>query len=196
MILCKINYQVFNNFHLKYTINMDARHDKGKTLLHIACKYGHLETVKLLLSYDIDIDKQTIKCEKYHQSALHIAIENYQLDIIKLLLYHKCNVNLTDYYHKSPLHYVCPGPQGNMMIFELLIKAGANINQKYREKTLLYQAVLDNHIETVNYLLSFNASPYIPCLVEDENVIFKYVYQTPIELVSFKSVNKYKLYIS
>lgn len=173
MILCKTNFDIFNEYVENYKFNFNQTY-KGKSLLHVACKYENIDIVKLLIG-KVDINQQTIWEDYYHQTALHIAVVTYNIDIIKILLQKKCNVNILDYYKKPPLYYVSPGENGHQGIFELLVKNGADINYKYHEQTLLYKAVDENCLMTVNYLLSLGASPFIPSLSESN-------YQTPLQL--------------
>lgn len=176
MVLCKTNDDIFKNFVTKYKFNYNQVY-RGKSLLHKACRYENVEIVKFLLNQNINVNQQTIWDDVYHQTPLHIAVTNFNVDIIKLLLSKKCNPNIVDYYKKPPIYYVSPGENGNMIIFEMLIRGGANINYKHHEQTLLCKAINDNCLMTVNYLLSLNASPFIPSL----NILTK-LYQTPLEL--------------
>lgn len=176
MVLCKTNYDIFKNFVTNNKFNYNQVY-KGKSLLHKACHYENIEIVNFLLNH-VDINQQTIWDDFYHQTPLHIAVMSYNVDIIKLLLSKKCNPNIVDYYKKPPLYYVSPGENGNVIIFEMLIRGGADINYKYHEQTLLYKAVNDNCLMTVNYLLSLHASPFIPSL----NLLNTKLYQTPLEL--------------
>lgn len=182
MVLCKTNFDIFNEYVENYKFNFNQTY-KGKSLLHVACKCENIDIVKLLVNHNININQQNIWEDYYHQTALHIAVVNYNIDIIKILLQKKCNVNILDYYKKPPLYYVSPGENGHQGIFELLVKNGADINYKYHEQTLLYKAVDENCLMTVNYLLTLGASPFIPSLSENN-------YQTPLQLaLNFEDTN-------
>jgi ankyrin repeat protein len=190
MLLCKSDYDSFEKFFNDYQVDLYKYNKKGKNILHIACKYGNLDIVKLILKYNPEIDMQTLYNNQPHQTALHIAIEYQHFDIIKLLLEYYAEINLGDHYKRSPLYYVSPGKYGNQKIFELLLKYGANIDFKFKGKTLLYQAVYDNNGDTVQYLLYNNASPYIPSLKVIDHEAFGCCYETPYELAKSQQFKK------
>jgi len=188
-LLCRSDIDEFQRNYIQYpNININKRVN-GKTLFHVACKYGNIEIVKILID-KAKINKQTKYHHKYHQSSLHIAIENHHYDIIKLLLSKGVIIDTLDYYKKTPLQYVAPGKNGNIEIFELLISHGANINEKYNGVTMLYQATNDNEIEIVEYLLKLKASPFASSLLINNNNIYEYCYQTPYELAICKNNEK------
>jgi ankyrin repeat protein len=191
MLLCRLDYNIFENFYDIYqNIDLYKYNKKGKNILHIACKYGNIDIVKLILKNNPEIDMQTLHNNQPHQTALHIAVEYHHVVIIELLLQHYASINILDHNKRSPLHYVCPGKYGNKQVFELLIKYGGNIDIKYKGKTFLYQAVCDNHVETVQYLLSLDASPYIPSIKLIDHEAFGCCYETPYELAKSQQFKK------
>lgn len=113
-------------------------------------------------------DKICDKPVKYNnKTPLHYAVENRNRELIEILLKNKANPNIVDYFKKSALHYVAPGPDGHQKIFEMLLKAGANIDSKDDEgKTLLFRAVKKNNPQEVSYLLSLGANPL--AMVDDD----------------------------
>ena len=160
VLLCKVNDDSFYNHVLLYNvfINYDYKRN-GKSMLDIAAKHGHLEIVKYLLKQDLHMAYHDDK-----QTPLHYAIRNHHYDVVKLLVNSgKIDINLKDDCGYTVLHYVGPGKNGNVDMFEYLVNHGADINFKYRGKTLLYDAVVENRDETVKYLLSKGANPYIGC---------------------------------
>lgn len=186
MLLCRlgdhVNYKdEFKNNYMQYpNININKRIKRGKSLFHVACKYGHMNIISLLID-KAKINKQTKHHDKNHQTPLHITIEHFHIDVVKLLISYRAELNVLDYYKRLPIHYVSPGKTGNMVLFELLIKNGTSVDSKYNGVTMLYQAVEDNEIEIVDYLMSLKASPFVPSLITTTNV-YQYVYQTPFEL--------------
>ncbi len=179
-VLCKTDYNSFYQFSLKYKIDYNRRFS-SKNLFHIACIHGNIEIMKLMINH-VNINKQTLYKGKYHQTALHLAVEHHHVNIITLLLQYNCNSSIYDYNNKAVLYYVSPGITGNQLIFELLINLGANINIKYNDKTLLYNAVEEQKLETVKYLLKLGSSPFIPCLYKNDKSRYHYCYETPLDL--------------
>ncbi len=58
--------------------------------------------------------------------ALHQAIDRDNLEIVKLLLAHKADLNVRNTYSQTPLHYAAHVGKSNVV--ELLIRRGANVN--------------------------------------------------------------------
>lgn len=59
-------------------------------------------------------------------SALHLAIHNQQMDILKLLLHKKCNPDIVDSEGETPLHWAVR--HNDIVATKLLLRAGADIN--------------------------------------------------------------------
>jgi len=142
------------------------------------------------LTKNIDIN---IFDYKYHNTPLHYAVKNMNVEIITLLLLNKANVNMYDKNNMTPLYYVCPGKNGNQCIFELLLKYGGDINIKYNNKTLLYEMVYYNDYLAVTYLLSLDANPYITSQINNTNQqkMSEYYYETPLNLAVRQEFKNY-----
>lgn len=200
LILMKINNnEMILNFIKEYHDNIDFNYqdENGKNILHIASKNGNEEIIKFLLTYEnINIHLQSYfekNKNKKHRNVLHYAVKYKHINIIKLLLqYDKLLMHTEDFYGKIPLYYVAPGPFGNKEIFELLLKYGSNINAKYLNQTMLYNNVNFLYEEGVSYLLSLNASPYIPSLSLKNTMVHKNNYETPLDLIMNKTCNNLK----
>ena len=59
------------------------------TLLHYAARLGDVDCAKVLIEYGMDIDQ----IDRYEKTALHVAVENNQINIVKYFLY-KCWPNI------------------------------------------------------------------------------------------------------
>lgn len=181
LYLCKIFDDSYINHVLLYNvfINYNYKNKKGRTMLHIACKYGNINIIKYLLTQKIDFN-----FIKGKPTPLHLAIRNHY-DVVKLLV--DIDFNIKDDKGLTALHYVCPGKDGNKELFEWLINYGANINIKHHGKTLLYHAVNDNLYPTVEYLLVNGANPY---------TAFKIVYKNNIGFRNQLYMHQYDLCIN
>ena len=174
---------------------LNTKDYSGYTLLSVACEYGELEIVKLLLEQpNIDVNTKNDK----GWTPLHIA---YRIDILKLLLEHpdidvnnirdknenplsrackqnhielvklllarpEIDVNIQDYYSKTPLYIVCEN--NNIEIVKLLLaKPEIDVNVKNKDgKTSLLIVCIHHKIEIVKLLL---AKPDIDVNVKDNN---------------------------
>jgi E3 ubiquitin-protein ligase mind-bomb len=91
---------------------IDEKKDDGFNALHLACLNNHFDLVQLLvtfspqqqqsLDYVININIQNLN----QQTALHLAVEREHLQIIKLLIENKCNINVQDKDGETPLHCI------------------------------------------------------------------------------------------
>jgi hypothetical protein len=89
-----------------------------------AARDGDLAKVKLLLKDHPDLVSS--KDEKYGQTPLHIAAFNDHLDVAKLLLANKADVNAKANNGSTPLHLAAA--KGNKDMVELLLASKADID--------------------------------------------------------------------
>lgn len=99
-------YEIFKiileNESLK-TIN-NTENKLGCNVLHWSVKNNYLISVKLLLKHkQTNINCLTILHDNI--SSLHIAIQEENIIMIKLLIEYGANINITDKYGRTPLHY-------------------------------------------------------------------------------------------
>ncbi|MCL5271739.1 MAG: ankyrin repeat domain-containing protein, partial [Gammaproteobacteria bacterium] len=94
-----------------------------KSTIHTAARDGRLTELVNLISSGVDINLQLIN----GKTALYIAVQNKQVDIVKFLLKQGANPELS---HKTytPLQMACriDEPTIRLRMIKLLINAGAN----------------------------------------------------------------------
>lgn len=82
------------------------RAHRGRTILQEACIQKQKDIVKFLLdeySESIDVNKKSYMSQ---DTALHYAVTNNDIGMIKMLLNHGSNPNERNKYGATPLHYV------------------------------------------------------------------------------------------
>lgn len=98
-----------------------------KVPLHYAIQIGNAPMVELLL--DAGNSPNTAEGRggesATSEPALHMAISEDHLEIVKLLLAHKPDLTIRNTYSQTPLHYAAN--LGKAKIVELLIQAGADV---------------------------------------------------------------------
>lgn len=100
----------------------------GFTMLHYACQFGQLETVKLLLQRD----RSSInKASDVGETPLMMAARNSNLVIVKLLLEAGAAADCANVKGLTALHLAAAN--GNVFMGRALLEAGADINAKLRE---------------------------------------------------------------
>ena len=104
--------------------------------IQTAVQFGHLEIVKLLLSYDAD-----------RMSALYRAVSNNQVHIVRYLLEHYTYEDLSEVLETATRH-------SYLDIMNMLIEYDAD------PETAIIAAIHSDNIDILKYILSFN--PNIP----------------------------------
>jgi ankyrin repeat protein len=117
------NNEIINKI-LEYQINVNDRTNTGESALHIACNLQLVEVVEKLLKFNnIDINAQ----DNEHQfTPLHYSINNYNLEITKLLLKEGADVNIQDAFGNTILHYIAN--DSNMEFYYEVKKISKKIN--------------------------------------------------------------------
>ncbi|MGA2651717.1 MAG: ankyrin repeat domain-containing protein [Terracidiphilus sp.] len=92
--------------------------------IHEAARNGDIKTVEALLKAHPDLVSS--KEEKYGQTPLHIAAFNDRIDVAKLLIANKADVNAQANNGATPLHLAAA--KGNKDMVELLLASKANID--------------------------------------------------------------------
>ncbi|XP_014207713.1 ankyrin-3-like [Copidosoma floridanum] len=146
--------------------NVNATSNSGQTALHQAVvNHAGVEVIRGLLVAGCDVNR----LDRDHRSALHYAVEEFNEDLLKLLLGEGALVDVIDCDGLDPLCYglsKAGNPDGNfftvvltmrrvMSCMELLFQHGARVNRADRSKSPMYIAL--------NMRYDFNI---IRCLLE------------------------------
>lgn len=116
--------------------------------LYAACFLGDFFEAKRIL-YAVNMLKSSPKVS--FASVLHIAVDRNHVDIVKLLLDYRFNVN-SCHFDKTPLHWA--SLRGHVKVAELLIQYGADVRRRDNcAKTPLALAVEHNVGEEIVRLL-------------------------------------------
>ena len=139
----------------KETFDNNVEHIHTALLYAVWCR--NYEIVKALLE-NCHADSNAKDLQGL--SALHLACLVGDNRICHLLLMHKANAKAWDTYVKvTPLH--CAAISGNVECIQLLVEAGADINQKLGPQAPLLLAIEKNNVECVEALLKLGANPEV-----------------------------------
>jgi len=126
--------------------------------IHDAARAGDVKKVELLLKQQPSLVSS--KDEAYGQTPLHVAALNDRLDVAKLLLANKADVNAKSNNGSTPLHLAAG--KGNQDIVELLLAAKADVNAVDNEGwSPMHSAVTYGH-KDIEELLSKNGGKELP----------------------------------
>lgn len=135
----------------------------GLTALHLACQNGLSKLVRALLENGASPNVQSGIGEM--KSALHYAVENKNVDVIRVLVDFKENAaedmekpdfNLKTVDGDSPLSLALTMDVRDLV--PILIQGGADVNARNgQDLTLLHQAILKEDAETAVFLLNQGA---------------------------------------
>jgi hypothetical protein len=126
--------------------------------IHEAARDGDIKKVELLLKGQPDLVSS--KEEKFGQTPLHIAAFNDRLDVAKLLLENKADVNAKAKNGSTPLHLAAA--KGNKDMVEFLLASKADINALDNDGwSPMHSAVTWGHNDVAD-LLSKNGGKELP----------------------------------
>lgn len=137
-------------------MDINARHEGScETALIVAAGGGNINTVRLLVDRGADINAKS--CEG--GTALLVAIEQCNEDIVEYLLAHGANPN--DKLTEAPgLTALCMAAQrGYLRILKALLNAGADVERRSGDgSTALVNAAFKGHDEVVRELIKAGAN--------------------------------------
>ena len=131
------------------------------TPLIIAAHNGHLNSVKILLSYKADIEARgTLKMEDQVSEActpLWAAASAGHLDVVKLLLEQNADVDSKTSTGSTPLR--AAAHDGLLDVVRCLVESGAQVNVRLRhdKSTPLMVACYWGHLSVATYLINKGA---------------------------------------
>nr|XP_054109419.1 ankyrin repeat domain-containing protein 18B-like [Callithrix jacchus] len=133
--------------------DVDARDKKGRTPLHLACAYGHVAVVTLLVSRKCQIDID----DGLNRTPLMKAVHGQKEACSIILLEHGANPNIQDVYGNTALHYAIYNSVTSLT--EKLLSHQANIEAINKEgNTPLLLAIICKRQQMVTFLVKNQAN--------------------------------------
>ena len=121
--------RTFRSSYFYTGANVEAVYSIQRTALHLACKLGNLDMVKLILANRASITAQ----DQHGCSPLELAVESENLAIVQFLLQHGAPVNAVNNLGNSPLHVATR--LNCIPIISCLLAAGAMADKPSKDGT-------------------------------------------------------------
>ena len=135
---------------------VDAVGDRNETPLHIACRSGNIEMMRILLERNACVD---IRRTYDLKTPLHLAclIDSKSVaDVVDEIIVRCEDIDERDASGNTPLHHACR--RGCFAVVVLLVKAGANSGAKdVTGKTPFHATCEQQGLKTLMYLLAKGA---------------------------------------
>ncbi|KAI8498541.1 hypothetical protein Bbelb_237430 [Branchiostoma belcheri] len=124
----------------------------GDTALHVACREGRDEVVKLLIKNQADLNVTN----GFGVTGLHVACRQGHDKVVELLIKNQADLNVTNGAGDTGLHVACRG--GHDEVAELLIENQADLNlANGNGDTGLHAACRGGHVKVVELLIKNQA---------------------------------------
>ena len=144
-------------FLIKKGAKVNAKNRDGKTALMYSANLRYLGSAKILINAGADVNAKDNKGRTPLMYAAEASHYNSDKDVVDLLIKNKANVNAKDNEGNTALMYACRDLSSlydklNPNVVKSLIKAGANINEVYKEDgntALLY--AIDTYVGAAFY---------------------------------------------
>jgi ankyrin repeat protein len=184
---------------LDHGLDINARNRSGKTALQLACWWGRLHLVQLLIQkganiHEVDKAKETLLVEVM-RGGTSPAIPGQHPEIVRLLIENGADVNTKDGFGDTVLMFACE--QGHLDLANFLLESGADIHQVntnvFRGKTALMGAAGAGQAEVVKLLLAHHADVNAAG-ADKETALFKAAYYGRAEVASILLENGADIY--
>lgn len=159
--------------------NISYRYRAGRSLLHEAIMYNHLECAKLLIDAGIDINGK--------DDGLNTPLHNAKsYEAIKFLLDNGAKINVKNHCDATPLHFIvmCATPE----CIGLLLQFKIDIDSQDSEGcTPLHVANKYDRTENILFLLHNGANPHLTDNLGNtpEDIAFKFNSINTIKILQY-----------
>ena len=131
------------------------------TPLWCAAVAGKLKVVEVLVKYGADVNSVSDTGSTPVRSACFMT----HLDIVKLLVLHKADIQRPNYNGGTCLI----NSVQSVELCEFLLQNGANVNaQDIQNKTALHYAIQEHRFETTKLLIKYGANPFLESRYKDD----------------------------
>ena len=150
---CQCRYKDVLTILLKYNSPITCNRSTGLTPLHTSVKLGDNPMTAILISHGVTLETQSLF---EHKTALHFAVREKNIGIIRMLLDQNAHVNAQDIYGSAAIHYAAQS--GEESIVMLLLEHQADLELRDKEGwSALHFAADEGHQHLVRLFLKRGA---------------------------------------
>ncbi|XP_044740048.1 serine/threonine-protein phosphatase 6 regulatory ankyrin repeat subunit B-like [Chrysoperla carnea] len=150
-----------------YELPCSESSPKGYDLLCDALDNKHSEVAKLLLTSGTAVNSKENNYQRTSETPLHFTVMNGDIEIMKMLLVRRANINAQNIYGQTPLHKAIE-KNDRVEIIELFLKHEADVNVKDHKadvnvkdedrNTPLFYAIQNPNLKITKLLLDNGAN--------------------------------------
>lgn len=154
--------------------------------------------IALIKSGHVDINSSGDDYDmNYYRYPLTVAVENQDIKMVKLLLEHKADVDVTEITHdgydsfdNTPLTLAVENGDINMVSLLLQHKADINEVLEFEDKNPLSIAINNNDKDMLKFLLENDAETKL-CSIHDEEKAVSFILESRKDITDKKLLKKY-----
>ncbi|GFO38862.1 ankyrin repeat and kh domain-containing protein 1, partial [Plakobranchus ocellatus] len=155
--------------------------EEGESLLSLACSAGYYELAQVLLAMKANVEDRGIKGDC---TPLMEAASGGHVDIVRLLLLHRADINAQSRAGNTPLHYGACG--GFKEVVQELMLNGANVEiHNENGHTPLMEAASAGHVDVAKILLEHGAGINTHSNEFKESALTLACYKGHLDMVKF-----------
>lgn len=154
----KTEYKEFLDFQIHHSL-LSKRHLRETAKKHVfkgyhsdfitAVRQGNYQEVEKLLHEGVSVE--SIDPNDKNKPALHIACQNGDMNMVKLLEKNGCNFEAIDFEHLTPIFYAVSSE--NLQLVQYLLDKGADIEHTdSQDRTPFYWACCQCSVKVVDFL--------------------------------------------
>lgn len=149
LLACSLGHTKIIQLLEERDANIEDVDENGNNGFMLACENGHVETIRYLLQ-----SGHSPNCRNKFNSwtPLHFAASQGHVEIAKLLIQYKCDINARDDVGRTALHYA--SAKGHADVVELLILSGIDteiVDDGSQYGTGEGKTALDLAVESIHY---------------------------------------------
>lgn len=151
-----------------------AKKRDGYPSFYFAAEFGHLDICQLLINAGADIN-YIYSIGEYRETALPWAVERGKIGVCKLLIDAGTDVNATNSDGLTSLYLAASLSRED--ICEVLIKGGADANQKCQGDYALHKSMINKSITLCRLLLDAGADPSLKNELGNTALVYAKLYR-------------------